>query len=101
MNKKIFSFNWLYRNEDGVLYGFKYRPGIKRYSFPPTITSLEMRPLPKRSLSVINTLNPVPRDYPRIIKETDKSLDFIKRSKLYHVTDLCKEESFLIKEESL
>lgn len=100
MNKKIFSFNWLYRNDDGVLYGFKYRPGIKSFSFPPGIKRMDMESLPKRDIRVINTLNPVPRDYPRIIKETDKSLDFIKRSKLYHVTDLCKEDSFLIEEES-
>jgi len=80
MNKKVFGFNWLFRSSNGLLVGLKFRPAIKIVSsknvlfFEQTI--------------VIEEIEPVPGEKIKLIKETDKSLDFIKKNKLYHISEL-------------
>lgn len=83
MNKKVFTFNWLYRNQEGWLFGLKFKPAVKTVDSRPNIF------VPPNI--VIKEIISVPGEKPKLIKETDKSLDFIKRNRLYHVTDLTKE----------
>lgn len=85
MNKRVFKFNWIYRSREGLLYGLKFKPGMivsntKDNLLSPTVTQLFI-------------LKSLTGENPKLIKETDKSLKFIKQNILYHVTDLMKEDS--------
>lgn len=77
MEKDIFEHNWVFRTEDGWLYGFKFRPRV-------TIGS----GLLFKTYDVFAT----PGDKAILIRESGKDYNFIPRNKLLHISDLAKYE---------
>jgi len=77
MNKDVFEYNWLFRRNDGWLYGYTYKPALssnQNMFFPEVVAQ------------------PVPGDKSVLIKEKDNELSFIKKNYLMHISELISKE---------
>jgi len=73
MNQKILEYNWIFRRNSGLLYGYVYKPGLVsdgNFIFP----QIEVRP--------------VAGDKGVLIKEKDNDLGFIPKNELIHIGEL-------------
>ena len=77
MKKDIFEHNWVFRTEDGWLYGFQYKPSVK-------VSGV--------FLGVSFTFEPILGEMAKLIKETGKDYAFIPKNTLLHISDLAKRE---------
>ncbi|WP_034538548.1 hypothetical protein [Carnobacterium inhibens] len=82
MNKKVFGFNWFFRKSDGLLYGYTIKPAVVINNHP-----LALAPM----LGNVPEVRATENDKSVLIAEEDNELSFIKINKLYHVTELIKE----------
>lgn len=77
MKKDIFEHNWIFRANNGWLYGFQCKPSLEN------------------SIGFLNNYviaTPIPGEKAKLIKETGKDYNFIPKNVLLHISDLAKYE---------